>query len=75
MENVIKTNPEKTAIFMDVFMNRYDVTIPDIATQLGVSEKQVYDWKNGKDGFTKEELLSMMKLMQTDKKFPIMFKT
>lgn len=54
-----RTDPEKTVIFMNNLLKEYDLTVPQIAGWLGISENQVYGWRGGRIGFKKMHLLAM----------------
>lgn len=55
-----RTDPERTVLFMNEFLKRYQCMVRDIAQWLGISENQVYNWRGGKIGFKKVHLLAMM---------------
>ena len=54
-----RTDPEKTVIFMNDLLKKYNLTVPEIAGWLGISENQVYGWRGGRIGFKKMHLLAM----------------
>ena len=60
MRSGIRTDPEKTVIFMNELLKTYNLTVPDIAGWLGISTNQVYGWRGGKIGFKKMHLIAMM---------------
>lgn len=54
-----RTDPEKTVIFMNNLLKEYNLTVPEIAGWLGISENQVYGWRGGRIGFKRMHLLAM----------------
>lgn len=54
-----RTDPEKTVIFMNNLLKEHNLTVPEIAGWLGISENQVYGWRGGRIGFKKMHLLAM----------------
>ena len=54
-----RTDPEKTVVFMNELLKKYNLTVQEIAGWLGISENQVYGWRGGRIGFKKMHLLAM----------------
>lgn len=54
-----RTDPEKTLIWLNQMLKDANVTVPQLANWLGISENQVYGWRGGKIGVKKIHLMAM----------------
>ena len=55
----VRTDPEKTLVWLNQMMKDTGAKVPEIAKWLGISENQVYNWRGGKIGMKKMHILAI----------------
>ena len=61
----VRTDPEKTLVWLNQMMKDADITVPQIAQWLGISEQQVYNWRGGKIGMKKMHFLAIARVFES----------
>ena len=60
----VRTDPEKTLVWLNRMMKDTGITVPQIAEWLGISENQVYNWRGGKIGMKKMHILALAHVIE-----------